>query len=89
MMTLINATDLARNLSRVLDRLERGDEEIVIVRNNHAVGKLVPGAPRMTAAEAFADLGGTLTPAEAAAWKKDMAKFDRRAAREMSDPWAS
>jgi prevent-host-death family protein len=88
-MTLINATDLARNLSRVLDRLERGDEEIVIVRNNHAVGKLVPGAPRMTAAEALADLGGTLTPAEASQWKKDIAGFDRRAAREMSDPWAS
>ena len=48
-MITMTATDVARKFSKVLDRLESGTEEIAIVRNHHAVAKLVPGSACMTA----------------------------------------
>jgi antitoxin (DNA-binding transcriptional repressor) of toxin-antitoxin stability system len=52
----ITATDLARNLRRVLDRLMIEGEEIVIERNREQVARLLPGPARQTALEAMADL---------------------------------
>ena len=43
-MRTISATEAARNFSRMLDLLEHESEEIIVVRNNHPVAKLVPGA---------------------------------------------
>lgn len=83
-MTVMNATDLARNLSRVLDRLEDGGEEVGIIRRGHVAAKLFPSDPRMTASEALSDLGGLLSPSEGEAWKRDIARFDRRALPEMT-----
>lgn len=88
-MTVINVTDLARNLSHVLDRIAHGEDEIVVMRKSHAVARLVPSISTMTAAEAMADLGGAISSSDAAAWQRDIAKFDRRADREMRDPWES
>ena len=87
-MKTMTATDVARRFSRVLDELERGGEEIVIVRNRHAVARMLPGAPRMTAIETFGDLYRTLDDAEGAAWGKDAAKADRLLVAERRDPWA-
>jgi prevent-host-death family protein len=87
-MTTMTATELARNLSAVLDRLEHGSEEIVVVRSRHPVARLVPGAPRMTAMEAFADLYGAISPEEGEAWKRDCAAADRTLREELADPWA-
>ena len=87
-MRTLTATDLAHNLRRVLDSLENGEEEIVVTRNNHAIARLVPGAPRMTALEAMSDLFRTLDDAEGAEWLKDIAKADRPLKRETRDPWA-
>jgi prevent-host-death family protein len=83
----VTATEAARNFSRVLDMLEHGTEEIIVVRNNHPVAKLVPGAPRMTALEALADLYRTLPDREGAAWLKASRKMDRRLRRQIRDPW--
>ena len=55
-MRTLSATEISRNFSHVLDLLEHGGEEIVIIRNKHPVARLIPGAPRMTALEAFGDL---------------------------------
>ncbi len=87
-MRSLSATDVSRNFSRVLDELERGGEEIVIVRGRHPVAKLVPGAARMTALEALGDLYRTLDDDEGAAWLEDMKGADRRLRRELRDPWA-
>jgi prevent-host-death family protein len=87
-MRTITATEAARNFSRVLDSLEHGSDEIVVLRNNQPVAKLVPGAPRMTALEALADLHRTLPDAEGAAWLEDARRMDRRWRREAHDPWA-
>ena len=84
----MTATEVSRNFSRVLDTLERGDEEIVILRGRHPVARMVPGAPRMTALEALGDLYRTLDDAEGEAWLEDMAGADRRLRREVRDPWA-
>lgn len=87
-MKTLTATEAARNFSRVLDMLEHGAEEIVVVRNNHPVAKLVPGAPRLTALEALADLYLTLPDKEGAAWLRDVRKMDRPIRKQVRDPWA-
>lgn len=87
-MVKMTATELARNLSSVLSRLESGTEEIAIVRNRHVVGRLVPGAPTMTAREAFADLPGAISDKEGAAWLRDCRGVDRRLRKALADPWA-
>jgi len=87
-VTTMTATEFTRNISRVLDRMEHGDEEIVVLRNRHPVATLVPGAAKMRALEAFADLSGVLPDEEGERWIKDMHSFDRPAAKELSDPWA-
>jgi len=86
-MVTMTATELARNLSSVLSRLEHGSEEVIIVRNRHIVGKLVPGAPAMTAMEAFADLFGAISDKEGKAWLKDCRRAERPLRKELADPW--
>jgi len=87
-MRTVTATEAARNFSRVLDLLEHESEEIIVLRNNQPVAKLVPGAPRMTALEALADLYRTLPDAEGAAWLEDVRRVDRRLRKQVRDPWA-
>jgi prevent-host-death family protein len=87
-MRSVSATEAARNFSRILDLLEHGSEEIVVVRNNHPVAKLVPGAPRLTARQALADLHGTLSEREGTAWLADTRRVNRRSRRPVRDPWA-
>lgn len=87
-MRTLSATEVARQFSRILDALEHGGDDIVIMRNKHPVARLVPGAPRMTALEALADIHRTLDDHEGAAWLADMRKSDRLLAREVRDPWA-
>ena len=87
-MVEISATEFARNLSRILDRMAHGGGEVIIVRNNHPVAKLSPGAPRMTALEAMADLHRTLGDEEGGAWLRDSRGAEAPLDREMSDPWA-
>jgi len=87
-MKILSATEVARNFSRVLDSLERGGEQVVVVRNKQPVATIVPGAPRMTALEALGDLYRTLDDAEGAAWLQDMKDAKRKGRREVRDPWA-
>lgn len=68
-MKTITATELARNLRQVLDRLAVQGEEIVIERNNQQVARIVPGPGKQTALEAMADLYRTLPEDSAAGWK--------------------
>ena len=86
-MITMTATELARNLSIVLDRLEYGNEEIIVTRSRHPVARLVPGAARMTAMEAFADLFGAISEEEGEAWLHDCASADRSAREHLRDPW--
>lgn len=59
-MKRLSATNVARNFSAVLDKVERDQEEIVLVRNRRQVARLVPEAPRQDALEVFGDLYRTI-----------------------------
>ena len=87
-MTTMTASDFARNISRVLDRMEHGGKEIVIVRNHRPVARLFPGASEVKALDAFSDLFGVLPEKEGEAWLSDMKSFDRPLSKELKDPWA-
>jgi len=88
----ITATELARNLRRVLDRLAIEGEEIVIERNREQVARLLPGPARQTALEAMADLYRTLPEDAAATWEADSRRGRWKGSRldkGVRDPWAS
>lgn len=55
----------------MLNRVEFQQEELLIMRNNSPVARLVPNTTTMTAAEAFADLYRTLTQEAGNAWLAD------------------
>lgn len=91
-MKIVTATELARNLRRVLDRLAIEGEELVIERNREQVARLVPGPARQTALEAMADLYRTLPENAAATWEADSRKGRWKGSRldkGLRDPWAS
>lgn len=47
-MKTVTATELARNLSRVLDRLAVEGEEVAVERYGEEVARLIPGAAKRT-----------------------------------------
>jgi len=87
-MAIMTATELARNLKKALDRVEFGGEEILVVRNNQKIARLLPGPANMTALEAMADLYRTLPEDAATGWLEE-SRMPEKLAEEMEDPWAS
>jgi antitoxin (DNA-binding transcriptional repressor) of toxin-antitoxin stability system len=91
-MKTITATELARNLREILDRLAVEHEELVIERNHRQVARLVPGPGRLTALEALADVYRTLPDDAAATWEADSRVSGlqgERLPKGVRDPWAS
>lgn len=90
-MQTITATELARNLRQVLDRLAVEQSEIVIERNHQPVGRLLPGAGRMTALEAMADLYQTIPATAGRDWLSDSRSNELVdvVSEEVRDPWDS
>ena len=91
-MRTITATNLARNLRRVLDRLAIEGEDIVIERNHQQVARLLPGPARQTALEALADLYRTIPEESIKTWEADSRKVrwkGDRLDKGLRDPWAS
>lgn len=86
-MRTITATDLSRNFRVMLNRVEFQHEELLIMRNNFPVARLVPGPATMTAAEAFADLYRTLPEDAGKSWLTD-SRLDGNQNDEVRDPWA-
>ena len=91
-MKTLSVTEVARNFSAVLDSVERGQEEVVLVRNRRQIARLVPEPPAQNALEVLGDLYRTLDEATAdalstavqSARKGRTGKLD-----ELRDPWAS
>ena len=90
-MRTITATELARNLRRVLDTMNADGEEYEIERNHEVVGRLLPGRRRLTALEAMGDLYRTLPQKAAAGWLDASREGPVSADIDggMSDPWAT
>ncbi|OHE18810.1 MAG: prevent-host-death protein, partial [Syntrophobacterales bacterium GWC2_56_13] len=69
-MLQITATELARKFKQMMNLVEFQGEELVIVRNNRQVAKIIPGPAAMTALEAMSDLYRTLPEDAGATWIK-------------------
>lgn len=85
----ISATELARNLRQVLDRLAAGGEDIIVERNHQPIARLLSIPPRLTALEVMADLYRTLPEGAARGWLEDARASDASLDREARNPWAS
>ena len=86
-MKIMTAQEFTRDVQSVLDRLEREREEIVIVRDESPIARLVPGGRPVTLGEAIDRLGGLLTDEEGEAWLRDAEGADRPLHEELRDPW--
>lgn len=88
-MRTVTATELARNFRTMFDQVEFSHEELIVIRNNHEVARIVPGLATMTALEAMADLYRTLPEEAARDWLADSRRVEKGLADEVRDPWAS
>lgn len=86
-MKTVTATDFARHFRVMLNRVEFQHEELLIMRNNSPVARLIPGTATMTATEAFADLYRTLPQEAGENWLADSRLDDMTG--EVRDPWES
>ena len=73
----LSVTDVARNFSAVLDDLERDQEEVVLVRKQRQIARLVPEAPRQDALSVFGDLYRTLDDETAEALSATIPRIGR------------
>lgn len=91
-MKTLNVTEVARNFSRVMDEVERDQEEIILVRNHRQIARLVPEPAGLTADLALGDLYRKLDDASAQALVEAMAKARETkegTLAELRNPWAS
>jgi len=86
-MTVVTVDELPGKLKRILEEVERSGEEVVIVRDERAVARLVPEPQGMRAREFFGDLPGTLTDEEGEALLRDIREMDRVLDQGIRDPW--
>ena len=89
-MRTLSVTEVARNFSAVLDAVERDQEEILLVRNQRHVARLVPEAPRQDALAVFGDLYRTLDDETADALSAALTsqrKRPRGRVSELRQPW--
>jgi len=71
-MKTTTATELRRNLNRILDRLVRGGGEFAIMRYSRVVARLTPAAAEQNARGGMSDLYQTLREDAAAGWETDI-----------------
>lgn len=86
-----SVTDVSRNFSAVLDDLEHDQEEVVLVRNQRRIARLVPEPPQQDALSVFGDLYRTLDDETAEALSAAIASQRRRRRgrlAELRNPWA-
>lgn len=88
-MRTVTATELARNFRTMFDQVEFKHEELIVIRNNHEVARIIPGPATMTALEAMADLYRTLPEEAARDWLDDSRRTEKGLQDEVRDPWAS
>ena len=91
-MKTLSVTEVARNFSAVMDGVEESQEEILLVRNNKPIARLVPEPPARSALEVLGDLYRTLDDETADALAKAVQsarKGGRGTLRELRNPWAS
>ena len=91
-MKTLTVTEVARNFSAVMDGVERNQEEIVLVRNQKPIARLVPEPAALNALEVLGDLYRTLDDktADALVHAIDLGrKGAGRTLDTLRDPWGS
>ena len=91
-MKTLTVTEVARNFSRVMDDVERDQEEVVLVRNHREIARLVPEPPAQNALEVLGDLYRTLDDETADALSEAIGASRKGKAGtlgELRNPWAS
>ncbi len=88
-MLQITATELARKFKQMMNLVEFQGEELIIIRNNHHVAKIIPGPATMTAIEAMSDPYRTLPDDAGAAWVSDSKEETSDNLSVLRDPWVS
>ncbi|NGX16133.1 type II toxin-antitoxin system Phd/YefM family antitoxin [Wenzhouxiangella sp. XN24] len=88
-MRKITATELARNLRAVLDRVRESGESYVVERGGQPVVQVSPTPGRQDAQQALADLYRTLAPEAAQDWLEDARRGGEALDDELRDPWVS
>jgi PHD/YefM family antitoxin component YafN of YafNO toxin-antitoxin module len=91
-MKTLTVTEVARNFSAIMDGLESEQEEIVLMRNQRPIARLIPEPPAQNALEVLGDLYRTLDDdtADALAEAIDTGrKSTRGKLDELRNPWAS
>jgi len=86
-MKTITATELARNLRKVLDKVAETGGEYSIERNRQVVARVVPGVPEQNALEAMADLYQRLPAKAAETWQEDARRAGEKLDDRLRDPW--
>lgn len=85
----ITATELARNLSAVLDQVRETGAEYVVERGRQPVAHISSSPGRMTAEQALADLHGSIDSDAAYRWEDDARRGDSALSDALRDPWSS
>ena len=88
-MKKITATELARNLRAVLDRVRESGEGYIVERGGQPVVQVTPTPGEQNAEHALADLYRTLSPQAAEGWLDDARRGRAALDEELRDPWAS
>ncbi len=88
-MERITATQLARNLRALLDRVSESREECLVERGRRVIARIAPTPGEMTAEQAMADLYRTLDENAGKDWLEDADKASKALSDEMRDPWAT
>src|SRR3989442_3328603 len=90
-MKPLTVTEVARNFSAVMHRLEAEQEEVVLIRNNKPIARLVREPPAQNGLEVLGDLYRTLDDETADALIeaiKSGKKDEHGRLDELHDPWA-
>ena len=91
-MKYLTVTEVARNFSAVMDGVERDQEELVLVRNNRTIARVVPESPAQNALEVLGDLYRTLDDQTAAGLVQVLKRVRKGKAgtlAELRNPWGS
>lgn len=91
-MKTMTVTEVSRNFRSVMNGIEAGQEEVVLIRNHKPIARLVPEPAEQNALEVLGDLYRTLDDATAeslAMAVSDAKKSKAGTLKELRNPWAS
>jgi hypothetical protein len=93
-MKMLTISEAARTFAEILDRMERDQEEVIVVRDsdNHNVARIIPEPASGTALDVLSDLYGTLDDSTAEALSNAMEKVRNSPGQTLAafkNPWAS